>query len=167
MTAGERDVRLRRLQGVEQDERGVLTNARCLNEGVDVPTLDGVVFIDPRRSQVDVVQAVGRAIRKAENKSVGTIVIPVFLDEDADPGRRRAAKREQAGHLRREAEEKLRSAAGREAAARQEQAAAERERLAAQNQLEQADAVDPELPAQASRADPSVGRGAEPADEMV
>ena len=47
----------------------MLTNARCLTEGVDVPTLDGVAFIDPRRSQVDVVQAVGRAIRKAEDKT--------------------------------------------------------------------------------------------------
>ena len=61
MTAGERDVRLRRLRSVERGERGVLTNARCLNEGVDVPTLDGVAFIDPRRSQVDVVQAVGQS----------------------------------------------------------------------------------------------------------
>ena len=66
-------------------ERGVLTNARCLTEGVDVPTLDGVAFIDPRRSQVDIVQAVGRAIRKAEDKTLGTIVIPVLVDEDADP----------------------------------------------------------------------------------
>ena len=56
-------------KGVEGDQRGVLTNARCLGEGVDVPTLDGVAFIDPRRSQVDVVQAVGRAIRKAEDKT--------------------------------------------------------------------------------------------------
>ena len=84
MTAGERDVRLRRLRSVEGGERGVLTNARCLNEGVDVPTLDGVAFIDPRRSQVDVVQAVGRAIRKAEDKTVGTIVLPVFVNEDDD-----------------------------------------------------------------------------------
>jgi superfamily II DNA or RNA helicase len=85
MTAGERDARLRRLSAVGSSERGVLTNARCLTEGVDVPTLDGVAFIDPRRSQVDVVQAVGRAIRRAENKSVGTVVIPLFVDEDADP----------------------------------------------------------------------------------
>ena len=66
-------------------ERGMLTNARCLSEGVDVPTLDGVAFIDPRRSQVDIVQAVGRAMRKADDKTVGTIVIPVFVDENADP----------------------------------------------------------------------------------
>jgi flagellar biosynthesis/type III secretory pathway M-ring protein FliF/YscJ len=83
------------------------------------------------------------------------------------PSRRRAAKREQAEWLRQQAEEKLRSAAGREATARQEQAAAERERLAAQDHLEQADAVDPDLRAKAARADPSVGRGAEPADETV
>jgi superfamily II DNA or RNA helicase len=86
MTAGERDARLRRLRGVGSDERGVLTNARCLTEGVDVPTLDGVAFIDPRRSQVDVVQAVGRAIRKAEDKALGYIVVPVLVDADSDPG---------------------------------------------------------------------------------
>ena len=45
-----------------------LANARCLGEGVDVPALDGVVFIDPRRSEVDIVQAVGRAIRLADDK---------------------------------------------------------------------------------------------------
>jgi predicted helicase len=83
MTAGERDVRLRRLRSVEGGERGVLTNARCLNEGVDVPTLDGIAFIDPRRSQVDVVQAVGRAIRKAEGKGLGAVVIPVLVTDSA------------------------------------------------------------------------------------
>jgi flagellar biosynthesis/type III secretory pathway M-ring protein FliF/YscJ len=72
------------------------------------------------------------------------------------PGRRRAAKREQAERLRQEAEEKLRSAAGRDAAARQEEVAAERERLAAQEQLQEADAVDPDLPAQAARPDATV-----------
>ena len=70
---------------VSASERGVLTNARCLTEGVDVPTLDGVAFIDPRRSQVDVVQAVGRAIRKAEDKALGTIVIPVLVTRHDDP----------------------------------------------------------------------------------
>ena len=85
MTSGERETRLNRLRDVSVGERGILTNARCLSEGVDVPTLDGVAFIDPRRSQVDVVQAVGRAIRKADDKTIGTIIIPVFVDEDADP----------------------------------------------------------------------------------
>ena len=85
MTSGERDIRLNRLRAVGADERGVLANARCLAEGVDVPTLDGVAFIEPRRSQVDVVQAVGRAIRRADDKTMGTVVIPVFVDESADP----------------------------------------------------------------------------------
>lgn len=85
MTAGERHVRLQHLSRLDDGERGLLANARCLAEGVDVPTLDGVAFIDPRRSEVDIVQAVGRAIRKAEDKTIGTIVIPVFIDTEADP----------------------------------------------------------------------------------
>lgn len=85
MSAGERHVRLQRLRQLDDGERGLLTNARCLSEGVDVPTLDGVAFIDPRGSEVDIVQAVGRAIRSAEDKTIGTIVIPVFIDTDADP----------------------------------------------------------------------------------
>jgi superfamily II DNA or RNA helicase len=84
MTTGERDSRLLRLAAVDGAQRGLLTNARCLVEGVDVPTLDGVAFIEPRRSQVDIVQAVGRAIRKAKDKTLGTVVIPVFVDEDTD-----------------------------------------------------------------------------------
>jgi superfamily II DNA or RNA helicase len=59
--------------------RGLLSNARCLSEGVDVPSLDGVAFIDPRSSQVDIIQAVGRAIRLSLDKKVGTIVLPVFI----------------------------------------------------------------------------------------
>ena len=70
----------------------MLTNARCLTEGVDVPTLDGVAFIDPRRSQVDIVQAVGRAIRKADDKTLGTIVIPVFVDEEPTQKRRSSSE---------------------------------------------------------------------------
>lgn len=85
MTAGERHVRLQHLGRLGDGKRGLLANARCLSEGVDVPTLDGVAFIDPRRSEVDIVQAVGRAIRKADDKTVGTIVIPVFIDTDEDP----------------------------------------------------------------------------------
>lgn len=85
MTAGERHQRLQHLGRLGGGERGLLANARCLSEGVDVPTLDGVAFIDPRRSEVDIVQAVGRAIRKADDKTIGTIVIPVFIDTDEDP----------------------------------------------------------------------------------
>jgi superfamily II DNA or RNA helicase len=85
MTAGERHVRLQHLSRLHDGQRGLLTNARCLSEGVDVPTLDGVAFIDPRRSEVDIVQAVGRVIRKSGDKTVGTIVIPVFINTDEDP----------------------------------------------------------------------------------
>lgn len=65
----------------------LLANARCLGEGIDIPAVDGVAFIDPRRSVVDVVQAVGRAIRLHPDKKVGTIVLPVFVDaaEGGDP----------------------------------------------------------------------------------
>ena len=64
MTANHaRGVRLTELRTIDPDARGLLSNARCLTEGVDVPTLDGVVFVDPKRSEVDIVQAVGRAIR--------------------------------------------------------------------------------------------------------
>ena len=64
--------------------RGVLSNCACLGEGVDVPTLDGIAFIDPRRSMVDIIQAVGRVIRKSDDKEVATVVIPVFVDEGQD-----------------------------------------------------------------------------------
>ncbi|MCU1701342.1 MAG: putative helicase [Mycobacterium sp.] len=85
MSAGQRHVLLQRLSRLDDGERGLLANARCLSEGVDVPTLDGVAFIDPRRSEVDIVQAVGRAIRNSTGKTVGTIVIPVFIDTDTNP----------------------------------------------------------------------------------
>jgi superfamily II DNA or RNA helicase len=80
MTAGQRQAKLQRLRSVNQQQRGILSNARCLAEGVDVPALDGVAFVDPRSAEVDIIQAVGRAIRLAPDKTVGTIVIPVFID---------------------------------------------------------------------------------------
>ena len=79
MDAGKRGVHLQRFRELQPGERGLVTNARCLSEGIDVPTLDGVVFIDPKYSQIDIVQAVGRAIRKAKDKTVGTVLIPVFI----------------------------------------------------------------------------------------
>ena len=85
MSAGDRSALLDHLRYLDSDERGLLANARCLGEGIDVPALDGVAFIDPRRSEVDIVQAVGRAIRLAEDKTVGTIVIPVFIEAGDDP----------------------------------------------------------------------------------
>lgn len=57
----------------------ILSNARCLSEGVDVPALDGVVFLNPRKSVVDVVQAVGRVMRRSPNKEYGYVVLPVAI----------------------------------------------------------------------------------------
>ena len=65
----------------------ILSNARCLTEGVDVPALNAVVFLAPRKSQVDVVQAVGRVMRRAEGKQMGYIILPVVVSPDEDPAR--------------------------------------------------------------------------------
>jgi len=80
-SAGERHRQLQRLQHIGEEQCRVLSNARCLTEGVDVPALDGVAFIDPKRSVIDIAQAVGRAIRRADGKTLGHIVIPVFIAE--------------------------------------------------------------------------------------
>ena len=85
MPTDKRRRKLAQLKGLKDNERGLLTNARCLSEGVDVPSLDGVAFIDPRSSQIDIIQAVGRAIRLSENKKAGTIVLPVFISNGYDP----------------------------------------------------------------------------------
>lgn len=59
----------------------ILTNARCLTEGVDVPSLDAVLFLNPRNSMVDVIQAVGRVMRRAEGKQFGYIILPIAIPE--------------------------------------------------------------------------------------
>ena len=84
MNTGDRNTKINRLRNLATGEREILSNARCLSEGVDVASLDGVAFIDPRNSQVDIVQAVGRAIRTSFGKTHGTILIPVFIDEHED-----------------------------------------------------------------------------------
>jgi superfamily II DNA or RNA helicase len=84
MNTGDRRKLLTQLRLDGEDRHAILTNARCLTEGVDVPSLDGVAFIDPRSSQVDIIQAVGRAIRKSRNKEIGTIVLPVLIPTDVD-----------------------------------------------------------------------------------
>jgi len=75
---------LEALKGLPRGTRGLISNCACLGEGVDVPVLDGVAFIDPKGSIVDIIQAVGRVIRKSPDKKIGTIVIPVFVDESED-----------------------------------------------------------------------------------
>jgi predicted helicase len=66
-------------------DRGLITNARCLTEGVDVPDIDCVLFADPRRSAVDIVQAVGRALRPAKGKKMGYVIVPILHDAKAKP----------------------------------------------------------------------------------
>ncbi len=87
MGASFRDEKLQWLKETPNNstECRVLTNVRCLSEGVDVPSLDAILFFSPKNSQVDVVQSVGRVMRKAEGKKYGYIIIPVVVPEDADP----------------------------------------------------------------------------------
>lgn len=86
MSATKRDEELMWLKEQPENEREcrMLTNARCLSEGVDVPSLDAVVFISPKNSQVDVVQSVGRVMRRSEGKKYGYIIIPVVVPADAE-----------------------------------------------------------------------------------
>ena len=63
----------------------ILSNARCLSEGIDVPALDAVLFMNPRNSHVDIVQAVGRVMRKSEGKRYGYIILPIAVPAGVDP----------------------------------------------------------------------------------
>ncbi len=83
MSALHRDEELMWLKSAPTDgmQCRMLTNARCLSEGVDVPSLDAVVFVSPKNSQVDVVQSVGRVMRKSAGKKYGYIIIPVVVPE--------------------------------------------------------------------------------------
>ena len=63
----------------------ILSNARCLSEGVDVPALDAVMFLSPRKSQVDIVQSVGRVMRLAPGKQYGYIILPVAIPTGMSP----------------------------------------------------------------------------------
>ena len=62
----------------------ILSNARCLSEGVDVPALDGVVFLQPRKSKIDVIQSVGRVMRKSPDKRYGHVILPVVIPAGMD-----------------------------------------------------------------------------------
>jgi superfamily II DNA or RNA helicase len=61
--------------------QAVMSNARCLTEGIDVPTVDMVAFLTPKRSKVDIVQATGRAMRRADGKTTGYILVPLFVQQ--------------------------------------------------------------------------------------
>ena len=86
MSAPTRDEKLAWLKAAseEDNECRILTNVRCLSEGVDVPSLDAVLFLSPRNSQVDVVQSVGRVMRTAKGKKYGYIIIPVVVPPEMD-----------------------------------------------------------------------------------
>ncbi|GAA9137024.1 DEAD/DEAH box helicase family protein [Helicobacter pylori] len=77
-------VRLEKLEELNEFKPNtckVLSNARCLSEGVDVPALDSIVFFDGKSAMVDIIQAVGRVMRKAKHKKRGYIILPIALEE--------------------------------------------------------------------------------------
>lgn len=86
-SAHARNERLAWLKAEPETERTcrILTNARCLSEGVDVPALDAILFLHPRKSQIDVVQSVGRVMRRAEGKKLGYVILPVGVPAGMEP----------------------------------------------------------------------------------
>jgi hypothetical protein len=86
MPTSKRKQFLQKLGNLPEKTRGIIGNFACLGEGVDVPALDGVAFIDPKQSQIAIVQAVGRAIRKPDKSKAktATVVIPVFVEDHDD-----------------------------------------------------------------------------------
>ena len=86
MNAGQKEAKLDWLKApTPPDTCRVLSNVRCLSEGVDVPALDAVLFLTPRNSQVDVVQSVGRVMRNAPGKQRGYVVLPVVIPAGVEP----------------------------------------------------------------------------------
>ncbi|MFP6306477.1 type ISP restriction/modification enzyme [Helicobacter pylori] len=81
MNCKERLEKLENLNQFEPNTCKVLSNAKCLSEGVDVPALDSVIFFDGKSAMVDIIQAVGRVMRKAKNKKRGYIILPIALEE--------------------------------------------------------------------------------------
>ena len=83
--AFDRKTRIEWLKGSTAGTCRILSNARCLSEGIDVPTLDAVLFMTPKNSHVDIVQAVGRVMRKPPGKQYGYIILPVAIPPGTDP----------------------------------------------------------------------------------
>ncbi|MGL2804297.1 type ISP restriction/modification enzyme [Helicobacter pylori] len=81
MNCKERLEKLENLNAFKPNTCKVLSNARCLSEGVDVPALDSVIFFDGRSAMVDIIQAVGRVMRKSKHKKRGYIILPIALEE--------------------------------------------------------------------------------------
>lgn len=70
---------------IKDNRARVLSNVRFLTEGIDVPNLDAIIFFSPKKSQVDIVQAVGRIMRRAENKQYGYIILPIVVADGVEP----------------------------------------------------------------------------------
>jgi predicted helicase len=86
MNASQKEEKLNWLKAeISEDTCRILSNVRCLSEGVDVPALDAVLFLTPRNSQVDVVQSVGRVMRTAPNKTRGYVILPVVIPTGMKP----------------------------------------------------------------------------------
>ncbi|MGO3215560.1 MAG: DEAD/DEAH box helicase [Halomonas sp.] len=86
MNASEKEAKLEWLKATTEDNTcRILSNVRCLSEGVDVPALDAVLFLTPRSSQVDVVQSVGRVMRLAPGKELGYVILPVVIPAGVEP----------------------------------------------------------------------------------
>ncbi len=81
MNCKDRLEKLEELNQFQPNTCKVLSNARCLSEGVDVPALDSIVFFDGKSAMVDIIQAVGRVMRKAKRKKRGYIILPIALEE--------------------------------------------------------------------------------------
>jgi superfamily II DNA or RNA helicase len=86
MPSRTRDDLLKLLSERPQNALSLISNCRCLTEGIDIPAIDGIVFFDPKRGEVDIVQAIGRAIRQSTstNKDYGTIIVPLVVPENAE-----------------------------------------------------------------------------------
>ncbi len=80
ITANRRDLLIKEF---ENSLKSIITNSRCLTEGINVPAVDAIYFCDPKNSKIDIIQAVGRALRRADhkNKKCGYIVVPIFHKE--------------------------------------------------------------------------------------
>jgi superfamily II DNA or RNA helicase len=85
MPAAQRESVLNRLDHLQGGEAALISNVRCLAEGVDVPSIDAVAIIDPKRSRSEIIQAIGRALRtNGETGKVATVIVPAFVPQGQD-----------------------------------------------------------------------------------
>lgn len=89
--------REKEMRSFREADRAIMSNARCLTEGVDVPAVDVVAFLTPRKSKVDIVQAAGRAMRKVDGKETGYVLLPLFLETLEDETLEEALERSDFG----------------------------------------------------------------------